>query len=375
MLKTYKFRIYPTKRQETLLNFTLEECRWLYNQLLEQRISLWKNEKKSVSYYDQCKYSMELRYCRKGLLDIHSQVLQDVAMRLDLAFKAFFRRIKSGQKPGYPRFKGKGRCNSVTYPQSENGCQIKNGKLYVSKIGHIKIKLTREVDKILIATIGKSSANKWYVSLVQEIQPKPLSKTGLSVGIDVGIKTFAHLSDNLTIDNPKFFKESEDNLAKAQRKLSKAKKGSKDRAKKRKIVSRIHEQIKNKRDNFTHQHSRQIIDTYDTICVEDIHINQMDKKSHKQMRKCLRDVAWNQFFDKLSYKAAEAGRKFVKVNPAYTSQDCSSCGNRQLMPLSQRTYKCPVCGLELDRDHNAAINILRLGTQSLDKNPKSPLVS
>jgi putative transposase len=373
MLKTYKFRIYPTKRQETLLNFTLEECRWLYNHLLEQRIGSWNRDKKTLSYFDQCKYSIELRYCRKGLLNIHSQVLQDVAMRLDLSFKSFFRRIKVGQKSGYPRFKGKGRYDSITFPQSENGCQIKNEKLYVSRIGHIKIKLTREVDKILMATISKSPTDKWYVSLVQEIQPKPLPKTGLSVGIDVGIKTFAHLSDDLTIDNPRFLKETEVKLAKAQRKLSKAKKGSKDRAEKRKVISHIHEQIKNKRDNFAHQHSRQIIDTYDIICVEDIHINQMDKKTYKQMRRNLRDVAWSGFFDKLSYKAAEASRKFIKVNPAYTSQDCSSCGNRQLMPLSQRTYKCPACGLLLDRDHNAALNILRLGTQSLDKNSKSPL--
>jgi putative transposase len=196
-----------------------------------------------------------------------------------------------------------------------------------------------------------------------------LSKTGLSVGIDVGIKTFAHLSDDLTIDNPKFFKESEDKLAKIQRKFSKESKGTKRKYKLRKSVAHIHEDITNKRTNFSHQMSRQIVDTYDLICVEDLQIQKLTKDNFKCLNKSIHDVAWRQFFNFLSYKAEWAGKKVIKVNPAYTSQDCSRCGQRQLMPLTTRTYSCPCCGLELDRDHNAALNILARGLTSLGANP------
>jgi putative transposase len=364
MLKTFKYRIYPTKRQETLLNQTIGECRWLYNHLLELKSKTWKENSKNLSFYDLCNYIVRIKLERNSLMLVHSQVLQDVAMRIDFAFKALFRRVKAGQKPGYPRFKGKDRYDSFAFPQS--GCSIKNEKLKVSKVGDIKLILTKELKgKTKIINIKRTSTNKWYVSFIQEVGLEYQTNTNKSVGIDVGLKTFATLSDGVEIPNPRFFKQEEDNLAKAQRKLSKAKKGSKNKIKRCKVVARIYERVTNKRSDFSHQISRQIINSYDIICIEDLNINRMQENNFKCVNRSISDVAWKQFFERLSYKAAEAGKKVIKVNPAYTSQDCHRCGNRQKLSLSQREYICPCCGLSMDRDLNASLNILRLGTQSL----------
>lgn len=366
LIKTFKYRIYPTKRQEALLNFTLEECRWVYNHLLAERKRSWEEDKKGLTYYSQSAVLPGLKKERESLLVVNATMLQNVAMRVDLAFKAFFRRVKNKEKPGYPRFKGKGQYNSITFPQGPIGCRIKNGKLWVSKIGDIKIIISRELEgKLKIVNVRKSSNGKWFVSFNCEIQSKHLPKTNKTVGIDVGLKTFATLSDGVEIQNPRFFKAEEKNLATAQRKLSKAKKGSKDRIKRRKIVARTHERIKFKRDNFSHQVSTQIVNSYDTICIEDLSVNQMLQDNFKCINKSINDVAWNQFFNLLTYKAENAGKKVIRVNPAYTTQDCHRCGHRQKMELSQRIYSCSCCGLEMDRDLNAALNIKRLGTQSL----------
>jgi putative transposase len=187
------------------------------------------------------------------------------------------------------------------------------------------------------------------------------------VGIDVGLKTFATLSDGQEINNPRFFRKEEKALAKAQRKLSKAEQGTKERHHKRKIVGRVHERATWKRQNFTHQSSRQIVNQFGFIAVEDLHVNRM--VHNHCLAKSIHDAAWSAFFDQLSSKAAEAGRPFIRTNPAYTSQTCSACGHRQPMPLSERIFHCLCCGLHLDRDLNAAQNILALGRQGLGENP------
>ena len=364
MLKNYKYRIYPSRSQKTLLKENLEECRWLYNHLLYERKKAWEDEKRSVGYFNQCKTITNLKEDRENLKKINTQVLQNVATRVDLAFKAFFRRCKSGDKPGYPRFKGKGRYDSITFPQYPSGCKIRDGKLIVSKIGKIKIKQHRELEgKPKTATIFRSPTGKWYVTFSCEIFLGKLHIKENVVGIDVGINTFATLSDKKAIENPRFFREEEKDLVNVQRKLSKGKKGTKDRYKKRKVVARVHERIKFKRENFSHQESRKIVNEYGKIFVEDLNVNKMIK--NKDLSKSISDASWSTFFSMLSYKAAEAGRTFMAVNPAYTSQTCSSCGTRQKMPLSNRTYVCSECGIVLDRDHNASLNILRLGLQSV----------
>ncbi|MFL5591874.1 MAG: RNA-guided endonuclease InsQ/TnpB family protein [Ktedonobacteraceae bacterium] len=374
MRKMFLYRIYPTKKQETKLNETLEECRWLYKHLLEKRKEAYEQEGKCLSCYGQQATYPMLKRERPSLNTVHSQVLQNVAVRIDLAFKAFFRRCKAetlagGQvkKPGFPRFRGVNRYDSFSYPQF--GFKIdEQGKLALSGIGHVKIILHRPIrGQIKTLTIRRSSTGKWYVSFSVECGAERLPDRSEQVGIDVGLKTFAALSNGEEIDNPRFFRKEEKDLAKVQRTYSKLAKGTPERRKQRKAVARVHERIAFKRDNFSHQQSRQIVDRFGVICVEDLHVNHM---THNHcLAKSIHDAAWSEFFSKLSCKAEEAGRRYVAVDPAYTSQDCSRCHSRQYMPLTERIYHCPCCLLELDRDVNAAKNILALGLQRIGIQP------
>ena len=344
------------------MNQWLEECRWLFNHFLAERKEAWGKEQRSINYHSQATSLPALKEQRPSLANVHSQVLQNVAVRIDLAFKAFFRRVKAGEKPGYPRFRGKGRYDSFTFPQS--GFSLDGNILRLSKIGNVKVVLHRPVEgNIKTCTIKRSSTDKWYVMFSCEWEPTPLPENNEAVGIDVGLHSFATLSTGEHIENPRFFRQEEKALAKAQRKLSKAEKGTLERKKRRKVVARIHERIVWKRQDFIHQHSRRIINRFGIIAVEDIHVNRM--LHNHCLAKSISDAAWSGFFQLLAQKAAWAARQFVAVNPAYTSQTCSSCGHRQKMPLSERVFKCPCCGLELDRDLNAAFNILGLGRQAL----------
>ena len=368
MRKAFRYRLYPTKQQQRLLEQQLEECRWLYNHLLAERREAWEQRQESVRLYDQHATLPALKAERSSLAGVQSQVLQNVAVRIDLAFQAFFRRVREGaNEPGYPRFRGKGRYDSLTFPQVPVGCKLDTDakRLRVMNVGQVKVILHRLLEGTpKTATIRRSSTGKWYVSFSCEcVEPSPLPETGQQVGIDVGLKTFAALSTGDAIANPRFFRQEEQALAKAQRRLSKAGKGTPERAVRRTVVARVYERSMWRRGDFAHQHSRRIADSFDVIAVEDLSVNRM-VHTHC-LAKSIHDAAWSQFADLLSYKAASAGRKYVAVNPAYTSQDCSQCGHRQQLSLSHRTYTCPCCGVVLDRDFNASLNILRLGQQSL----------
>lgn len=359
---SYLYRLYPTKKQERILRQILDECRWLYNHLLEQRKNSWEQTKKSLSLYDQINTFGKLKEERESLSGVHSQVLQNIAVRIDLAFQAFFRRIRKGEKPGYPRFKGEGRYNSFTFPQS--GFRIVREGLSLSKVGIVRIVLHRKVQgTIKTLTIRKSPTNKWYASFACLFEEKTMRKNKLQIGIDVGLSSFVTLSNGEQIHPPKFFRKDEKALAKVQRKFSKTEKDTPERKRQRQIVARIHERIKFRRENFAHQLSRKLVNRFGFIAVEDITVNRM--LHNHCLAKSISDAAWSQFFRYLSYKAEYAGRKVVKVNPAYTSQDCSRCGHREEKPLALREHRCSCCGYITDRDHNAAQNILRLGLESL----------
>ena len=392
MLKMFKYRLYPTKKQEQKLNDILEECRWLYNHLLERRKTAYEQDGLSLTCFQQQYTFPALKQERPSLNKVHSQILQNVAVRIDLAFKAFFRRVKApiqprdgatassfaqqgckekaGETPGYPRFKGKDRYDSFTFPQSGFSITHDN-RVVVSKVGAIKMVYHREIrGKVKTLTICKSSTGKWYASFSVECEPERLPATLSQVGIDVGLKTFATLSTGEEINNPRFFRREEKALAHVQRSHSKHRLGSPERKKHRKAVARVHERIAFRRDNFTHQESRQIVDRFGVICVEDLQVNRM---IHNHcLAKSIADASWTAFFAQLSSKAEEAGRAFVKVNPAYTSQTCSTCGHRQKMPLSERVFDCPCCHVQLDRDLNAALNIRALGLQGLGLSLEAP---
>ncbi len=351
------------------MNQTLAECRWLYNRLLEERKFAWEEHEVCLSLYDQHRRLIPLKAERPSLDTVHSQVLQNVAVRIDLAFKAFFRRVKAGEKPGYPRFRGAGWYDSFCYPQAPSGCKLEGDRLHLSKIGIIRVVLHRPLDgHPKTVCIRRSSTGKWYAAFSCEVEATSLPAVADQVGIDVGLTHFATLSTGEVIDNPRFFRQEEKAIARAQRRMAKEAQGTPGRRKRRKVVARIHERIANRRGNFAHQESRKVVNRFQVIAVEDLTINRM--VHNHCLAKSIMDAAWSRFAACLSYKAANAGRSFIAVNPAYTTQDCSNCGHRQLMPLSERVYRCPCCLLELDRDHNASLNMLRLGLESLPSGKK-----
>ena len=368
----FQYRIYPNKKQVQKLNKTLDECRWLYNHLLEMRKTAYEQVGESPSCYGQQSTYPLLKQERPSLNGVHSQVLQNVAMRIDLAFKAFFRRCKAGEKPGFPRFRGYDRYDSFTFPQS--GFSITHDeRVVLSKIGSVKMVYHRPIKgKVKTCTIQRTSTGKWYVSFSVECEPERLPENTEHVGIDVGLKTFATLSDGEEIENPRFFRTEEKALAKVQRAHSKLAKGSQERRKQRKAVARVHERIAFRRANFTHQESRKVVNSFGLICVEDLRVNRM--VHNHCLAKSISDAAWSQFFSHLVSKAAEAGYQVVKVNPAYTSQDCSRCHHRQKMPLAERVYHCPCCLLSIDRDVNAALNIKAVGLYSVGLPVEAPVI-
>jgi putative transposase len=366
MMKTFKYRIYPSRAQVTKLERTLDICRELYNAALQERRDAWRVARKSVSCYEQQNQLPGIKEIRPELGMVHSQVLQDVLKRLDKAFDAFFRRVREGQKAGFPRFRPRSRYDSFTYPQGppKGGFGFQNGKLRLSKIGMVKIKLHRPIEgKIKTLTITRSSTGKWFACFTAEVEHDALLQSTSTVGIDMGLKSFAVLSTGEAIDNPKFFRGEEKRLAKASRKLSAAKKGSLERAKRRKAVAHVHERIANQRRNFAHQESRKLVNRFSIIVFENLNIRGM-LKNHC-LAKSISDVAWNQLVQFTTYKAESAGRRVVQVNPRNTSKACSGCGELIEKDLSVRIHHCSSCGLTLDRDHNAAINILALGLQSI----------
>jgi putative transposase len=372
-MKTFKYRIYPTKAQESILARMLEECRWVYNKTLEVRKNSYEQQGVSLSYYDTKKMLPEWKEQRSSLKLAHSQVLQDVVMRADLAFKAFFRRVKNGEEPGYPRFKGYGRYDSLCYPQYGNGVRFEGDTLILSKLGNVKVKLHRELcGAPKTVCLRRSATGKWFVTFSCECEAQPLPDEPKRAGVDVGLYHFFTTSNGDQVDNPRFFRREENELVKAQRRMSKFDKGTPERRKQHKVVSRIHERITNKRTDFAHQQSRRLVNAYGVIVFEDLSITNMIQNG--KLSKSIADAAWNQLAQFTAYKAADAGRLFLQVDPRNTSKKCSRCASIVDKDLSVRVHTCPHCGLSLDRDHNAAINIhalglQRMGTLSLEAQP------
>lgn len=364
-MKSFQFRIYPTKNQKVKLISTLNTCRHFYNDSLAERrdqaeinrlyqyfqVFPWGGQPEWINYYDQAAYLT--RNKTEYQKEVHSQVLQNVLKRVERSFKNFF------QGAGYPRFHGRNRYDSFTYPQS--GFDITDdGKLKLSKIGEIKIKQHRNIEgKIKTCTI-KRDVDQWYCSFSVEMDPElPLEPTGQSIGIDVGLKSLITLSNGEQVDPPKFLRQSEDKLVKAQRELSRKKKGSNNMDKQRIEVAKTHRHIRNQRNDFAHNLSRSLVDAYDVIVFEKLQITKMVKNHH--LAKSISDAGWGTLVDFTKVKAEYAGRVVKQVDPRKTSMECCMCGHIQKMPLSQRTYNCHSCGNVMDRDHNAAVNIKHRG--------------
>ena len=365
IMRAYKFRIYPKKKQIEKINSILNLSYKLYNAMLEQRIIAYELNKdfhssNNVNYLSQQNELPELKEYFPEYREIYSLSLQDVARRLDKAYDNFFRRIKEKKngkriKAGFPRFKSRNSYKSITYPQS--GFKIMdNGHLFLSKLGEIK-------GNIKQATIKKDKAENYFVTLVVEENNESRNYSELPdnpVGIDVGLIKLIATTDNEPVEPPKYLRQSEKTLKKAQRNLSRKQKGSMNRMEARVRVAKIGIHISSQRNDFSQKLSRKLVDNHNFIAYEDLNIANM-MKNHK-LAKSIADASWGILINNTIYKAERAGKYCVKVNPRNTSKACSVCGNiMEDQSLDDREYHCSKCGLTMDRDDNAAVNVLNAG--------------
>ena len=366
MKRTYKFRLYPTTPQQVTFTQWLTTCRCVYNNALAKRKDAWKNHQHAVSYYEQASHLKAAKQTNSLLKAVHSQVLQDTLRRLDKTFCNFFRRIKKGEKAGYPRFKGTYRYDSFTYPQSGFALNYHHKKLRLSKIGDITIKLHRPIPSegvIKTCTITRD-VDHWYACFAVAL-PDPAPGTQQraiksAIGVDVGLKSLLTLHTGDTIDNPRWLRNSEKQLAKEQRRKDRKAKGSHNRHKQNRKVARVHRKIHHQRKDFHHKLSRKLVDSYDLIVYEKLTITNLVKNHH--VAKSISDAGWGQLMRFTEYKAEEAGTVVEYVSAYNTTQLCSRCGKLVPKTLATRIHRCPHCGLVLARDHNSAITILHRST-------------
>ncbi len=384
----------------------MEVCRHLYNGALAGRKDAWENEKRSVNFAQQCASLPALKEKSEYLPNIHSQVLQDVMHRVNRSFENFFRRVKSGETPGYPRFKGEHWYDSFQYRQYGNGAKFDaSGRLSLSKIGAVRVCKDRPLTGTPKTVSLTRRADGWYACIACDTEPEPLPKTGESVGADVGLEYFATLSNGETIANPRLLRRAERQLKTAQRRVSRRKRGSERRKKARVLLAKAHLKVRRARLDFCHKVAHNLVNRFDTITVEKLNIKGMVKAPKPKpdpnnpsqflpngasakagLNKSISEAGWGLFVSILTQKAESAARQVVAVNPAYTSQDCSNCGMRVPKKLSMRLHSCPYCGFKnvsqkadfgsfvgsqiaqircfeihskAHRDHNAALNILK----------------
>jgi putative transposase len=353
VVRAYKFRIYPSKKQEKLLNSHLWLAKNLWNELLAHCKQLYK-----YFGYFPTKNTLQLMVKDYGM---YSQTQQEIAHRVHNSVMRIFRLKKKGIKCGFPRFKSIERMKSLHYPQYEAGFWL-DKKLKVTPFGEISIKKHREIKgKIKTLALKKESSGKWFaIFCVENPKEIPKENKGDAVGIDLGLLHFATLSNGMRINNPRHFNKYEDRLAFIRRKFSKKKKGSTSRHKTKIRVAKLHEKISDCRRDFLHKVTTDLVNIYSFIALEKLASQEMSEEDYGKQ---INDAGWNMFANFLAYKAEGAGSKVVFVDPKNTSKICNKCGNiRNNLTLWDRTYTCPECGLSIDRDLNSAVNILMRAT-------------
>ncbi|KKW14685.1 MAG: Transposase, IS605 OrfB family [Candidatus Jorgensenbacteria bacterium GW2011_GWB1_50_10] len=360
MIRTYKYRFYPNKKQVEPLEHTLDLCRNLYNAALQQRIYAHRLRRKN--HYS--KQQNELPALKKQFAEyrsVHSLVLQDTLHRVDKAFKAFFKRVKRKRegeniKAGFPRFKSRQRFNSFTYTQS--GFKLlKNGHVWLSKIGELRVFRHREpIGEIKTVAVKRDKVGDWFITIATEtldVQPRKIST---ALGVDLGLKNFVTLTSGESIDAPKLFRKTERKVRRAQRILSRRVKGSRNREKARIRLAKLYRKVDRHRDDFIHKLSLWLVRKADLLVFEDLKVANMIR--NHTVAKSIGDASWSKLVQYSSYKAESAGKRVELVDPRGTTQICSGCGTVVRKSLSERVHRCSTCGLLLGRDLNAAVNIL-----------------
>ena len=354
---SYKYRLKPTKEQVEVLEGQLEICRWVWNTLL----GYCYDERKAGhgTPLDKIQNLLPIMKERnQELKQVHSQVLQNVDIRIKRGFDLYWSLKRNHKKANLPKFKGRGDYNSITYPQS--GFKLKDSMLKLSKIGNLKIILHRPVEgEIKTLTIKQEPSGKWYAIFVCDVENKPIEGRLPAVGIDFGLDSLVALDDGTKIEAPQYYRKSYQKLRRVQRIHSKRKKGSKNREKERVILTRAYEKETNQRKDLSFKIARSIVNKYEKIYIEDLKIKNMVKNKH--LSKSIHDAGWGILRANLTYMAERSLGKTVAVDPKNTSQVCSGCGEIVSKDLSVRIHNCPHCGLVVDRDVNAARNILRKG--------------
>jgi putative transposase len=384
MRRSYVFRLRPTSRQHIAMAACVESHRELYNAALQERRDAWVHSRTRIHYGDQSAQLTGIRGARPDVAVWSFSSQQATLRRLNKAFAGFFRRMKAGQTPGYPRFKGKNRFESVEWPKDGDGARWlpERRRVYLQGIGEIKVDLHREVQGRVKTIQIKREGRRWMLVLsCDDVPANPLSATGRQVGIDVGIARFATTSDDEHVDNPRWGRAASDRLTAAQQRLQRAKRGSKNRECKRETVAARHRKIANQRKDFHHKQARTLVQRYDVLVVENLEIANMLRRAKpvpdpddpgaflnnggrakSGLSRSISDAGWGQFISTLRAKAEDAGRTWIEVDPRHTSDRCERCGhaapeNR----ITQVEFCCRACGHTAQADQQAARNILRAG--------------
>lgn len=384
MRRAYKFRMRPTVRQHIALAACVDAHRELYNAALQERRDAWRASRTRISYGDQSAQLKGIRRERPNVATWSFSSQQATLRRLNRAFEGFFRRVKAGTAPGYPRFKGAHRFDTVEWPKDGDGARWHpdTGRVYLQGIGQVKVTAHRAVLGRVKTIQIRREGRRWMLILsCDDVPATQMPGTGRRVGVDVGIASFATTSDGVHIGNPRWARTAAAGLATAQQRLARAQRGSNNRGRRRETVAARHRKVANQRRDFHHKTSRTLVETYDVIAVEDLAIANMLRRARSMpdpdkpgaflpsgaaaktgLNRSISDASWGQFVSILRAKAEDAGRTAIEVDPRHTSDRCEACGHAaKENRITQAVFACRACGHQAHADEHAARNILRAG--------------
>jgi len=357
----YRYRIYPTIKQEGVLLRMIEAARKLWNDALAHRMWKWEEFRRSTTYNEQARILTGVRKTDPEIGMLYSQVGQDVLRRLDKAFRAFF-----NHSSGYPKFKKKRGCGSITFPQAYRGCvKIDDGKIMISGVGWVPLVLHRKLPSdgtMKTCTVIQEPCGEWYVSLTLELSPpvpRLLTEIKSPVGLDLGLRSLVTTTDGAKITPPGYLRKSEKRLRRLQRKLSRHLKGSKNWERSRRLLATQHAKVACQREDFNQKLSASLVRNHDLIAFEDLRINNMIQ--NHALAKSIQDAGWRQIVDLSKHKAERAGKILVEVSARYSTQECYFCGAINDVGLDLGEFTCVRCGRRLDRDFNASSVVLKRG--------------